>query len=438
MSKKNIGYTAVLICAVGLVFVFAGAMAAKPKPPDPELAPIEQLGKALFFDNISSPARHMSCATCHSSTTGWTGPNSGVNLHGAVYRGADPTRFGNRKPPSAAYASFSPVFYYDEEANEFFGGNFLDGRATGERLGSPTAEQAIGPYLNPVEHNMPSAQAVCEHVAASKYAGLFEQVWGVGSLDCSETGVDLTYDRIGLSIGAYEASSEVNQFSSKFDLYWAACLEADNSEEVCGLGEAEQEVLDPQGILSPQEFLGLIEFGEYCSDCHISHQSGPDGLPPLFSDFSYSNIGVPKNLKNPFYQMDTVYLDDGTPINPLGMDYIDYGLGAFLRTREAWADLAGENDGKFRTPTVRNVDMRLGKGFTKAFMHNGVFKSLEEVVSFYNTRDVAGMGWDLPEVDVNVNRDLFNNKPMGNFELSPEEEAAIVAFMQTLTDGYKP
>lgn len=434
MRSKKILITAVLVSAIGLVFIFAGALAAKPSP----LTPLEQLGKVLFFDNISYPAASMSCAACHAPSTGWTGPIAGINLHGAVYRGAVPTRFGDRKPPSSAYASFSPVFYYDKDAGEFVGGNFWDGRATGERLDSPTAEQALGPFLNPVEQNMPSEQAVCEHVARSKYAGLFEQVWGKGSLDCSAAGVDATYDMIGLSIGAYEASVEKNPFSSKFDLYWKACLAAGNLEEECGLAEGEQAVLDPQGILSEQEFDGLIEFGEYCSACHISHQSGPDGAPPLFTDFRYDNIGVPKNPKNPFYDMDTVYLDDGSPINPLGKDFIDYGLGAFLRSRPEWAHLAAENDGKFRTPTVRNVDLRPGKGFPKAYMHNGVFKSLEEVVHFYNTRDVPGMGWAPPEVPVNVNRELFEGEPLGDFKLDAEAEAAIVAFLKTLSDGFKP
>jgi cytochrome c peroxidase len=433
VSRKSIWLIAILLGIAGMAFIFAGALAAKPS----QLTPIEQLGKAIYFENISSPAKNMSCAECHGPSVGWTGPNSGVNMRGAVYRGAMPTRFGNRKPPTAAYASFSPVFHYDEEAGEFKGGNFWDGRATGERLDSPTAEQALGPYLNPVEHNMPSEQAVCQHIVRTKIARLFEEVWGIGSLDCSEEGVYLTYDRIGISIAAYEASTEVNPFSSKFDLYWKVCLEADNNEEDCGLAEGDKEALDPQGIFTEQEFLGLIEFGEYCSECHVSHRSGPNGVPPLFTDFLFDNIGVPKNPLNPFYRMDTVYLDDGTPINPLGDAYIDYGLGDFLRTRSEWAHLADLNDGKFRTPTVRNVDLRPGKGFTKAYMHNGVFKSLEEVVSFYNTRDILEMGWAPPEVPQNVNKEHFNGKPMGNFELDEEEEAAIVAFMKTLSDGYQ-
>lgn len=129
-----------------------------------------------------------------------------------------------------------------------------------------------------------------------------------------------------------------------------------------------------------------------------------------------------------------VYLDNGTPINPEGDDWIDNGLGDFLRTRPEWEHLAYENDGKHKVPTVRNVDARPGKGWPKAFMHNGVFKSLEEVVHFYNTRDVPEEGWPPPEVDRNVNREIFEGVPLGNFELDQEDEDAIVAFMKTLTD----
>jgi cytochrome c peroxidase len=419
----------VTFAASGLLVLLANA----PASADPPLTPLEQLGKHLFFDNISEPARSLSCASCHGPKAGWTGEIAGINAHGAVYRGAERKRFGNRKPPSAAYAAYSPVFHLTEDG-EFEGGVFWDGRATGERLGSPVAEQALGPFLNPVEQNMPEAQAVCDRVQRSKYAGLFESVWGPGSLDCSEAGVSHTYDTIGLSIGAYEASAEVNPFDSKFDDYWRACLKAGNSEEACGLAEGEKILLDPNNILTDQEFAGLIEFGEYCSACHISHIPGPGGTPPLFTDNRFDNIGVPRNPKNPFYKMDTVYLDDGTPINPEGEAWVDLGLGGFLRTRDEWNDLADENDGKHRVPTVRNVDARPGKGWPKAYMHNGALKSLEEVVSFYNTRDVPGAGWPPPEVAENVNREIFEGVPLGNFELDAEDEAAIVAFLRTLTD----
>ncbi len=425
-------HTFVALLVLGLAAGMMSAIAA-PKKGDTPLSPKEALGKELFFDKISDPP-WVSCATCHTPEVGWTGRIAGINLHGAVYRGAVPQRFGDRKPPSTAYATFSPVFHFD--GAEFVGGNFWDGRATGEMLGNPAADQALGPFLNPVEQNMPSKQAVCEAVADSKYAGLFEAVWGPGSLDCSLGGFEATYDRIGLSIAAYEGSPEVSPFSSKFDAYWAACLDAGNDPEHCGLAEGDQPVLDPGAILSDQEFDGLIEFGEYCSACHVSHEAGPDGTPPLFTDFTFENIGVPRNLENPFYDMDDVFLGDGSPINPLGVDFIDLGLGAFLRTRPEWSDMADDNDGKHKVPTVRNVDLRTGAGFPKAYMHNGAFKSLEEVVHFYNTRDVPEENWPPPEVDANVNRDILEGVPLGDLQLDEEAEAAIVSFLATLSDGY--
>jgi cytochrome c peroxidase len=373
-----------------------------------ELTPMEELGKELFFDKISDPDS-MSCADCHAPSVGFTGPIPGVNKHGAVYRGAVPQRFGNRKPPSSAYATLSPVFHFDEGEGLFVGGNFWDGRATGEKLGNPAADQALGPFLNPVEQNNPSKQAVLEQVADSKYAPLWEEVWGEPiSYEIPED-VEKNYDRIGLAIAAYEDSNEVNQFSSKYDYYLA--------------GEA---------VLTAQEAWGLelFEGKALCSACHPS-EPGPNGELPLFTDFTFDNLGVPKNPENPFYEMDKVFLDDGTPINPEGADWIDPGLGGFLQTRPEWSDLAGENMGKHKVPTLRNVDKRPGKGFPKAYVHNGVFKSLQEVVHFYNTRDVED--WPEPEVPENVNTD-----ELGNLGLTPEEEDAIVVFMATLTDGYMP
>jgi cytochrome c peroxidase len=394
--------------ALALVLLLASVTGTSLIADSNGLTPQEELGKELFFDKISDPD-WMSCATCHSPSVGFTGPIPGINKHGAVYRGAVPMRFGNRKPPSAAYATLSPIFHYDSEEGLFVGGNFWDGRATGERLGNPAADQALGPFLNPVEQNNASKQAVLEQVAASKYADLWEAVWGEPISYETPEDVEKNYDRIGLAIAAYEDSSEVNQFSSKYDAYLAGMVE-----------------------LTEQEAWGLELFNgkAMCSACHPS-ELGENGEPPLFTDFTFDNLGVPKNPKNPFYSMDKVFLDDGSPINPEGADWIDPGLGGFLETRPEWEHLAPENMGKHKVPTLRNVDKRPGIGFPKAYMHNGVFKSLKEVVHFYNTRDVED--WPPPEVSENVNTD-----ELGDLGLTPEEEEAIVVFMKTLSDGYVP
>jgi len=118
---------------------------------DDALAPIEQLGKFLFFDKNLSVHPGMSCATCHDPAVGFTGPDSNINLTQAVYPGVIHTRAGNRKPPTAAYGGDSPVLYYDAGEGVWIGGMFWDGRATGEILDDLLAEQAMGPFLNPVE-----------------------------------------------------------------------------------------------------------------------------------------------------------------------------------------------------------------------------------------------------------------------------------------------
>lgn len=399
---------------------------------DALLTPKEQLGKFLFFDKISEP-NSMSCAACHAPEVGFTGPIGGINAHGAVYRGAVPQRFGNRKPPSAAYATFAPIFNYDAGEGLFIGGNFWDGRATGEALGNPAADQALGPFLNPVEQNNPSKQAVLEKVAASNYAWLWEAVWGEPISYKTPADVELNYDRIGLAIAAYEASSEVNQFSSEFDLFWYNAMDA--GLDVTEINMANWQDYTDLG-LTDKETKGLALFNDenkgMCALCHVLDpvEEGGELFPPLFTDFSFDNLGVPKNPENPFYEMDEVYLDDGSPINPEGADWIDPGLGGFLTTRPEWEAMAAENYGKHKVPTLRNVDKRYGNDFPKAYMHNGVFKSLKEVVHFYNTRDVED--WPPPEVADNVNTD-----ELGDLGLTKTEENLIVKFMQTLSDGYR-
>jgi cytochrome c peroxidase len=394
------------------------------------LTPMEQLGKFLFFDKISVP-KSMSCAECHGPQVGFTGPNSSVNRHTAVYPGAVPQRFGNRKPPAASYATLSPIFHYDDVEGLFVGGNFWDGRATGEALGNPAAEQALGPFLNPVEQNNPSKQAVLDVVAASKYARLWERVWGEPLSYETPSDIDKNYNRVGLAIAAYEGSSEVNQFSSKFDMFWTNATNA--GMNVAGINMNNWKSYRKFG-LTRTEVWGLALFNDEnkgkCALCHVlTSPNGDMGIPPLFTDFSFDNLGVPKNPDNPFYRMDTVYLDDGTPINPEGASWIDPGLGGFLAIRPEWQALAAENYGKHKVPTLRNVDKRPHKHFIKAYMHNGFFTSLKEVVNFYNTRDVAS--WPLPEVPETINRN-----ELGNLGLTDEEEDAIIEFLQTLSDGY--
>jgi len=152
--------------------------------------------------------------------------------------------------------------------------------------------------------------------------------------------------------------------------------------------------------------------------------TGPNGEPPLFTDFTYDNIGMPKNPMNPFYYAPP-------SVNPDRGQWIDPGLGGFLKAAGYPPEVYEPEWGKQKVPTLRNVDKRPYPEFVKAFGHNGFFKSLEQIVHFYNTRDVEM--WPPPEVAENVNTD-----ELGNLGLTADEEAALVAFMKTLTDGYTP
>jgi len=404
-----------------LALAFCGGRESAKAPSGPELSKLELLGKELFFDSSLSTPEGQSCAFCHGPAAGWTGPLHSINAEGAVYEGALAGRFGNRKPPSAAYAGASPVLHYDEEEEVFVGGMFWDGRATGAKLQDPLAEQALGPFLNPLEMNNPDARSVVLKVQKAPYAALFEEVWGPGSLD-AENDVDGSFERIGRSIAAFERSAEVNPFSSKFDFFWKKARE--EGKDPAAIDEANWESFKGLG-LDEEELEGLMLFATkgLCAECHVL-TPGPEGGPPLFTDFTYDNLGVPRNPENPFYTMPPEW-------NPDREGWTDQGLGGFLAGNAEYAGAAAANMGKQKVPTLRNVDLRPEPDFAKAYTHNGFFKSLEDVVHFYNTRDTED--WPPPEVAENV-----NTEELGDLELTEKEEALIVLFMKTLSDGYTP
>ena len=308
---------------------------------------------------------------------------------------------------SAAYAAFSPPLFYADKPGEakcshcFIGGNFWDLRATGLRLQSPTAMQAEGSPLNPTEMANPDPACVVRRMSERPYKGLFESVWGPRAFEvawpddvdvlCSRPNdnpassigsevpgpnttplvvklgpadrerVQSTFDQMGEAIAAYEASSEVSPFSSKFDAYLAGKVE---------LSEAERRGHD------------LYNGQAKCLNCHVD----PKGEHhPLFTDNTTSNLGVPRNPDLAFYR-ETQPDAFGYVPNPQGDAFVDKGFGNFLRSpenaNEAWKQLAPRFDGRFRVATVRNVDKRPRPEFVKAYMHNGYFKSLKEVVHF--------------------------------------------------------
>jgi cytochrome c peroxidase len=378
------------------------------------LTPVEQLGKFIFFDTNLSINSNQSCAACHTPEVGWTGPVPAINAVGAVYEGSISGRFGNRKPPSSAYATSSPILHYLIEKKEalFIGGNFWDGRASGEKLGNPAADQAQGPFLNSLEQALPASANVVSRVCDGSYGALFRQVWGNDV--CGPNSVNYAYDKIALSIAAFEASPESNAFTSKYDYYLKGMVDLTKEEK---------------------NGLNLFKSKGKCAKCHVL-----DSNQPLLTDFTYDNLGVPRNPGNPFYTQ--------ANFNSRGDRWIDLGLGEFLASRGDYQQFAPANFGKQKVPTLRNVDKRPYEGFAKAYTHNGYFKSLKAIIHFYNTRDakpvctnpftgeadaLAQNCWPAPEVPVNV-----NTQELGNLHLTEDQEDAIVTFLKTLSDGFRP
>jgi len=388
---------------------------------------MSSLGGALYKDTNLSKNKNQSCMTCHHPSAGFQDPANRVDpLNFPVSEGSIPGLFGGRNAPTAAYSGFSPIFDYD--GVNYVGGMFWDGRATGWTLDDPIAEQALGPFLNPVEMALANAKEVVGIVQASEYADKFMKVFGPGAFD----DVDLAYDNIGRAIAAFERSKDLVRFNSKFDNF-----REEQGGDVSSFGINANGQYDlPAGFKSKkftaQEAQGLALFNAVdkgnCAACHLTsnHVDDSGEYPPVFTDFTYDNLGIPVNPQ----------------ISVLaGAQPTDYGLG--LRTGELLALTpgvttisvpSGTNNGglvlvveteagKFKVPTLRNVER------TAPYGHNGYFVTLSDVTHFYNTRDIASEGWPMPEVDMNVNSD-----ELGDLGLSLEEEAAIVAFMKTLTD----
>jgi len=329
------------------------------------LNPSQLLGKKIFFDSTLSNPPGQSCATCHMPKNGFADPEQL-----AVSRGAIKSVFGTRNAPTVTYAAFTPFFQYDSVEQVYIGGLFWDGRA-------PTlSEQAMNPLLTHHEMNNTDKRMVVERVMKAEYSKLFLHVYGQDAFD----DIDVAFKNIALALEEFEETAEISPFTSKFDYY-----------------------LKGQVKLSKEEMRGMEIFNDTlkakCAACHPSTPD-PHTNAVLFTDFTYDNIGL--------------------PVNPLLMDLNkdykpDLGLGAILKE--------DAENGKFKVPTLRNV------AITAPYFHNGVFKTLEEVMEFYNSRDKGTFG--PPEVPENVNKD-----ELGDLKLSEQEMSDVVAFMKTLTDGY--
>jgi cytochrome c peroxidase len=371
-----------IVCLSAFIFLGASLVSAEDK--DKKQGNLEKLGDKLFHDTSLSSPPGQSCATCHKRATAFTDPDRSK----PVSNGAIKSRFGFRNAPTAAYAAFIPPLHYDTNDETYVGGLFWDGRAT------DLSDQARFPFLNPLEMHDTNEEQVVAKVRLAGYAPLFRKVFGQNSLAPANSGD--AYDQMAGAIAAYESTPEFMPFTSKFDFY-----------------------LQGRVKFTKQELRGLALFNgkANCFACHPS--TAADGQPaPMFTDFTYDNIGIPKNWNSPFLKLPA-------DLNPGGMDFIDYGLANTVAVFDP--EHAAEQAGRFKVPTLRNLAQ------TAPYGHNGYFRTLKQLVHFYNTRDVAGEGWPAGEVPETVNHD-----ELGNLGMTDKEENDLIAFLRTLTDGFQP
>ena len=360
---------------------------AKPEP--------SAIGKLIFHDVSLSASGKQSCATCHAPTLAHAQPNALVVQPG----GAGMDQWGTRTVPSLRYMARTPAFSYDDEGTPSGGFNH-DGSA--ETL----AIQAERPLLAANEMANLTRNAVIQKLRNAAYASQFRQVFGQHSLD----DVDTAFEKLGFALQQYQLlSSEFAPFDSKYDDYLAGTIK-----------------------LSAAEARGLTLFNEEkkgnCAACHPSTKSA-DGKPPVFTDFTYDSLGLPRNMAIP------------ANANPA---YADLGL---CKSGRAGRSAEASECGKFKVPTLRNVATR------QVFFHNGQFKSLREAVAFYVRRDTHPEEWyphlasgkvdkfnDLPRryhANVNIEEAPYGRKRGQQPALSDKEIDDLVSFLETLTDGYK-
>jgi len=360
-----------------------------------ELSDVAKLGEAIFKDESLSASGRMACQTCHQPEHAHAAlPTDAVSPGGPNLE-----KSGLRNSPSVRYASLTPAFHFEADGTPV-GGFFRDGRA------ASLADQARRPFLDPLEMANPSVASVIDKLSRATYVSEFMRVFGSDVLDDPSR----AFDAVALALARYQAEDpDFRPFDSKYDAF-----------------------LDGRAALTEQQLRGLALFNDpakgNCAACHPSAR-GSDGSPPLFTDFTYDNLGVPRNA--------------AIPAN-LDPAYVDLGLCGPQRT-----DLADRRElcGAFKVPSLRNVSR------TAPYFHNGRFETLEEAIAFYVRRDTNPEEWyptgpdgvqkfdDLPpELHRNVNTtEAPYNRALGDEPaLTPAEIADVVAFLKTLDDGYAP
>jgi cytochrome c peroxidase len=359
-------------------------------PDDPALV---ALGKRIFFDERLSEPAGTSCASCHDPARAFSG---GHGSRIGVPQGSRPGHFARRSTPSVLYMRYVPAFHYFEDdeapAPEPRGGFFWDGRS--DSLG----ELVRQPLFNPDEMNAGTPPLLAGKIARGPYAKEFRKATG------SSSDAAAVMRGIGAALEAYLKSDEMTPTSSKYDAY-----------------------VRGQATLTEQEVRGLEIFKDRrrgaCSGCHRLAETSTNPAESMFTDYGYDAVALPRNRALPGAR------------NPGSFD-----LGLCERKNAKTPSSDEKWCSNFRTPSLRNVAVR------QSFGHNGVYKTLREVVAFYAQRAVApgriyppGQKYDdVPrkyQANVNIYAPVYNRREGAAPPMSDDEIDAVVAFLGTLTDA---
>jgi len=353
------------------------------------------LSRELFFAPQLSASGQLSCATCHDPAFAYGPPNDRATQLG----GPEGKSAGLRAVPSLRYLQNVPPFeehHFDEAVEDSTdqgptGGHTWDGRA------DTTHDQARLPLTSPLEMANPSVEAVVTRLQRDPLAARFRAVFGDDVFADPARGVTALLKCLEIF---QQSPQDFYPYSSRYDAY-----------------------LRGKASLTPAEQHGLALFDDpkkgNCASCHPSQLR--KGAFPQFTDFGFNALGVPRNRALPANADPT---------------YFDQGLCGPLR-----ADLAGHPEycGLFRVPGLRNTAAR------RAYFHNGVFHSLQQVMDFYVARDSSPGKFypdaqrfdDLrPQHRKNVNRaPPFGGTAGGPPALTAAEIRDVLAFLGTLTDA---
>ena len=365
---------------MGIACMVLGGVLWWKHPQAPQGSAPAQLGKLIFHDVGLSASGQQSCATCHVASLGHASAR-GLEAGGAAFEHA-----GTRNVPSLRYLQYNHALQWDEEGKAS-GGFFWDGRADSLQA------QAGEPFLNPHEMANTSRAEVVQRLQASAYAGRFSEVFG----NDIWRNPDQAFDAMTSALASYQIQDPVfHRFDSLFD-----------------------RMMHGQAQFSAQQERGWRLFQNEekgnCAACHNA-QAAADGTPALFTDFSYDNLGVPRQ---------TAILANAKA------GHFDLGL---CKPQQNVC-------GAFKVPSLRNVAVR------RAFFHNARFDNLHDALAFYASRDTDPSKWygkvsakfnDVPRAYqrfVNTSEAPYGGKLGQEPKLSAQDIDDLQAFLNTLTDA---